>query len=323
MLKQLSLLVAASLLAACGSDPAPEAAPEPAPEPAPEASAEPEVAAEAPTSGEDAYKAAAQELVTALDGDADAAKVGELAEGLTELGLSLVADLKTKHPVCAGYLDALVAAAPTMKDLTLEAIEADYHADGKLPDMPDKVCYHGKDLVVHPATVSVLARSGLSDRAAAKAEITEVLAHLDEVEGAGEEKAEDAATGTLVVEANDAMQFNVSELRAVAGQPITIELKHVGKFEKKIMGHNLVVLAAGVDMGKFAMVAAQAKDTDYIPAELKDQVLAHTKLLGGGEADTITFTVAEAGTYDFLCSFPGHSTIMKGKLVVTDAGADQ
>jgi azurin len=36
-------------------------------------------------------------------------------------------------------------------------------------------------------------------------------------------------------------------------------------------------------------------------------VLAHTKLLGPAETDTVTFTAPYvAGDYLYLCSFPGH-----------------
>ena len=44
---------------------------------------------------------------------------------------------------------------------------------------------------------------------------------------------------------------------------------------------------------------------------------AHTKIIGGGESDSVTFPVAKlaaADSYTFFCSFPGHSSIMKGTL---------
>ena len=97
------------------------------------------------------------------------------------------------------------------------------------------------------------------------------------------------------------------------------ELKHVGKLDKAIMGHNWVLLKMGTDVQAFAMAAIDAKDTGYIPGDHKDKVVANTKVLGGGESDTITFTVAEPGTYTFICSFPGHSAMMKGELVVAAA----
>ncbi|GAA4124626.1 azurin [Flavobacterium chungbukense] len=120
----------------------------------------------------------------------------------------------------------------------------------------------------------------------------------------------------LVIEGNDQMQFNTSELRAVAGKPIKLTLKHVGKIPKEAMGHNLVILQEGTDQADFALKANDAKATDYIPASEKAAVIAHTKLLGGGEEDTIEFTIDKKGSYPFICSFPGHVAMMKGTLIV-------
>ena len=63
---------------------------------------------------------------------------------------------------------------------------------------------------------------------------------------------------------------------------------------------------------------AGAAATNYV----KDgdaRVIAHTKVVGGGEKDSVTFKtdVLEAGgDYDFFCSFPGHYAVMRGKVVV-------
>lgn len=120
----------------------------------------------------------------------------------------------------------------------------------------------------------------------------------------------------LVIEGNDQMQFNTSELRAVAGKPIKLTLKHVGQIPKEAMGHNLVILKEGTDQSAFALKANEAKATDYIPASEKASIIAHTKLIGGGEEDTIEFTIDKKGSYPFICSFPGHVAMMKGVLIV-------
>ena len=57
------------------------------------------------------------------------------------------------------------------------------------------------------------------------------------------------------------------------------------------------------------------KEKEYIP-DGGNQVIVHTKLIGGGESDTITFDAPEKGTYEFICSFPGHYMSMKGKLII-------
>lgn len=123
------------------------------------------------------------------------------------------------------------------------------------------------------------------------------------------------ASNELHIESNDQMQYTTNELKATAGK-ITLTLKHIGKMEKTVMGHNLVILKPGTDIADFSLKAVDAKDTDYIPASEKANVIAHTKIIGGGESDTIEFTIDEKGTYDFICSFPGHVAVMKGKLIV-------
>jgi azurin len=120
----------------------------------------------------------------------------------------------------------------------------------------------------------------------------------------------------ISLEGNDMMQFNQTEFKVAAGQLVTLTLKHTGKLDKSAMGHNFVLLKPGTDLVAFSTKALEAKDNEYIPKGERASILAHTKLLGGGESDTITFTVTEKGTYEFICSFPGHVSMMKGKLIV-------
>jgi azurin len=119
----------------------------------------------------------------------------------------------------------------------------------------------------------------------------------------------------VVVESNDMMKFDLSEIKVKAGQTVVLTLKHVGKLPAVAMGHNWVLLAPGVDMAAFAQKAVQAKATEYVPENSKE-VLVATALIGGGEETTIEFVAPAAGKYDFICSFPGHYAMMKGKLIV-------
>lgn len=119
----------------------------------------------------------------------------------------------------------------------------------------------------------------------------------------------------IVIESNDRMQFDIKEIKVKAGETIKLTLKHVGKMPVQAMGHNWVLLESGIKVNEFAMEAAKARDNDYIPKDTKD-VIVTTKLLGGGEEDTITFEAPEKGTYMFLCSFPGHFGLMQGTFVV-------
>ncbi|MDQ1087794.1 MULTISPECIES: azurin [unclassified Siphonobacter] len=120
----------------------------------------------------------------------------------------------------------------------------------------------------------------------------------------------------LVLNANDAMQFDKKEFKVKAGQKVKLTLKHTGKFAKQAMGHNFVLLKPGTDLQAFASKANMASSTEYIPKSESASIVAHTKLLGGGESDTIEFTAPKKGTYTYICSFPGHYGIMQGKFVV-------
>lgn len=130
-----------------------------------------------------------------------------------------------------------------------------------------------------------------------------------------EQDNKETASNTIVLLADDMMKFNMKEIRVKAGQKVSLTLKHTGSLDIKVMGHNFVLLKPGVDLVDFASRANAAGDTEYIPDAGKD-VIAHTKLIGGGQETTIEFEAPEAGTYKFLCSFPGHYGMMQGDFIV-------
>jgi len=114
------------------------------------------------------------------------------------------------------------------------------------------------------------------------------------------------------------MKFNLERFAVKAGSTVKIHLKNVGSMPKMSMGHNVVVLKQGTDEKAFVEAAIQAPANDYIPPTQTDAVIAHTKMLGGGEEDSIVFKVpSKKGNYTFLCSFPGHFQVgMKGTMIV-------
>lgn len=114
---------------------------------------------------------------------------------------------------------------------------------------------------------------------------------------------------------NDQMQFNLKEIRVKAGETVKLTLRHVGQLPENAMGHNFVLLQKDTDIVDFATKAASASGNEYIP-EGSEQVIVHTEMIGGGEETSIEFTAPEAGTYDFICSFPGHYIQMQGKFIV-------
>jgi azurin len=132
---------------------------------------------------------------------------------------------------------------------------------------------------------------------------------------AAETTKTDENVANIVITANDLMQYNLKEIKVKVGQKVKLTLRHIGTLDKNIMGHNVVILKPGVDMAEFAALASPLKANDYIPVDTQD-VIVHTKLIGGGETTTIEFDAPAVGTYDFICSFPAHFAMMNGKFIV-------
>lgn len=125
-------------------------------------------------------------------------------------------------------------------------------------------------------------------------------------------------TKKVTITGNDTMQFDLKTIEAKAGEKIELTFKNVGKIPKIAMGHNLVVLKKGISAIAFGQKAmgAGANATNALPDSVKGDTIAATKLLGPAESETITFTVTEAGDYEYVCTFPGHFAMMRGVLKI-------
>jgi azurin len=120
------------------------------------------------------------------------------------------------------------------------------------------------------------------------------------------------------VEVGDAMKFSLTRIEAEAGETVRLLLVNTGSAPKEAMGHNWVLLKMGADPVAYANDALKARATDYIPPGRADEVVAHTRLIGGRARDAVVFTVpAQPGDYVFICTFPAHLQLgMKGVLAV-------
>ena len=128
-----------------------------------------------------------------------------------------------------------------------------------------------------------------------------------------------AAKCVVALEATDTMQFSKKEIVVDAScKKLELTLKHVGKLPKSAMGHNFV-LTKTEDVSKVGADAiAAGLANEYLPKD-RSKIIAATKLLGGGEIDTITFDISKlnhAASYTYFCSFPGHIGLMKGRFII-------
>ncbi|WP_243049984.1 azurin [Dyella sp. RRB7] len=128
-----------------------------------------------------------------------------------------------------------------------------------------------------------------------------------------------AADCSTTIEGSDAMQFNQKSIEVPKTcKQFTVTLKHAGKLPKASMGHNWVLGEASDETGIIADGMKAGADHDYIKPQ-DPRVIAHTKLVGGGESDSVTIPLAKlkAGeTYAYFCTFPGHAALMKGALAI-------
>jgi azurin len=117
------------------------------------------------------------------------------------------------------------------------------------------------------------------------------------------------------ISGTDQMQYDKKEIAVAADcTEVEVTLKHSGKQPAQVMGHNWV-LAKASDMAGIAgdgMGAGLAND--YLK-KADTRVIAHTKVVGGGLSDTVKFSTSllkKGEAYSYFCTFPGHSTMMKG-----------
>jgi len=120
------------------------------------------------------------------------------------------------------------------------------------------------------------------------------------------------------IDSTDQMSFSSREIKVAAEcSEVDLTLRHTGRLAATAMGHNWV-LTRSADYQPVAMAGMRMTLADsYLPKADK-RVLAHTKVIGGGETTRVRFStkgMQKGGDYTFFCSFPGHFAMMKGKFV--------
>ena len=125
--------------------------------------------------------------------------------------------------------------------------------------------------------------------------------------------AEDCAIDVAV---GDTLTFTPAsiDISKSACSSVTVNLKHSGKIAKAAMGHNWVLAKTADAQGLAQAGWSVGLDNDYLPAN-DDRTIVSTKIIGGGESTTVTFSTSEldvGGAYEFFCSFVGHYFAMKG-----------
>jgi azurin len=114
----------------------------------------------------------------------------------------------------------------------------------------------------------------------------------------------------------EAMKFDIREFTVKAGQTVELILENTDA-----MQHNMVFTKPGAmekvgRAGDAMMKDEKGADKNYVPSI--PEVLYSTPLVNPGQSYKLTFKApAKAGDYPFVCTFPGHWSIMNGVMKVT------
>ncbi len=127
------------------------------------------------------YQKFAGQIVKKVADGASQDEVATMGMDLMNMAKPIISDFQAIYPDCSPLLERILAKSEEMTELNLESIERGYHEGEWLPQAPDH-CHAAKELIVHPATVVVIARRGhLQEDGRQKIadEIEEVVEHAN------------------------------------------------------------------------------------------------------------------------------------------------
>jgi azurin len=117
-----------------------------------------------------------------------------------------------------------------------------------------------------------------------------------------------------IASVGDTMAYDQTSLTVKSGQKVHLVLTN--RATSPAMKHNWVLVQPGkeADVATAGMTAGES--AGYVPAG-NANVIANTPLSQPGGQVEATFTAPAAGSYPYICTFPGHYTTMHGTLTVT------
>jgi len=120
--------------------------------------------------------------------------------------------------------------------------------------------------------------------------------------------AAQAAPCSAELTGNDAMKFDKANIEVPKScKEFTIKLSHSGKLATNVMGHNVVIAKTADIAGVATDGMAAGLAADYVkPGDAR--VVAHSKVIGGGQSTTVTFPVAKITARRIRSSAPSPAT---------------
>ncbi len=122
----------------------------------------------------------------------------------------------------------------------------------------------------------------------------------------------EAADITIEVGTEPGLQYDLKSFEVRTGDRVELVFNN-----NDDMMHNLVVVEPNTadQVGTAAMnLGLDGPQQGYVPEV--DEVLFHTCILQPGSSESIYFIAPPPGEYTYVCTFPGHSRVMRGKMIV-------
>jgi len=110
------------------------------------------------------------------------------------------------------------------------------------------------------------------------------------------------AGGLDIGSRGEELKFDQDSLTATAGAPVTVRFRDNSASQQ----HNWVLVRPGTKdaVANYGLAAGAAND--WIQ-QGDTNVIASTRLANAGQTVEVQFTAPAAGTYQYLCTFPGHN----------------
>ena len=117
------------------------------------------------------------------------------------------------------------------------------------------------------------------------------------------------ATGNTLEE----IRFEPDSFSIPSGASVKINL--VNQSEHQSMFHNMVICTFG-KTSEIGFKGIQAgKKNDFVPPN-NANVLANSTVINPGDSTHFNFMAPAAGKFSYVCTFPGHYSIMQGVLTI-------
>tara|TARA_B100000900_G_scaffold265733_1_gene226733 strand:+ start:769 stop:1293 length:525 start_codon:yes stop_codon:yes gene_type:complete len=125
-----------------------------------------------------------------------------------------------------------------------------------------------------------------------------------------------AVGNSMSAQSDDKMRFellDVNEMNVKPGSKVKITLINEGTDPSMI--HNIVFVKMNTRKEVALESVAAGPDNGFV-AKGNSNVIAYSPMAQPGETVSFEFTAPKEGSYEYLCTYPGHSDMMKGWLYV-------